>query len=348
MSTTPATTKSTGTMSIGCAIFAGLFWSAITLTCDGLVGWAAARQTQATGFPTTSGRITQSSVESHRGGKGGTSYNAKIKYAYQVAGKNYVGDRYRFGQVSSSDGNARRIVDSLPVGRTVDVFYSPNDPSIAVLKTGLEGMDLFLAMLLMPFNLIMLGIWSYAALWLWRGGRPALAGGAKVIDDGYTTRVRLSEISPFMAGAVAVLLAAFLASFVVAFASGFHPSLGLMYAVWGAIAAVGLIAFVVTSMRAARGDSDLLIEDAGRRIVLPATFGRTEAIDIPARSMQSVEVERIETRGSKGRTNYRYAPLLVFSDRDGSPRREKLAEWSSEANANALAGWLRDRLQLRS
>jgi hypothetical protein len=64
-------------------------------------------------------------------------YRLSVKYTYSVDGKSYSGDR-----ITASDGyqktrrKANDVLKKYPVGKEVSVYYSPSDPSLAVLKTG--------------------------------------------------------------------------------------------------------------------------------------------------------------------------------------------------------------------
>jgi hypothetical protein len=332
--------------SVGCLVFFALFWSGLVLTSDGVIGWAAIRQIQAMGFATAPGHVTQSSLESHPGSKGGRSYSPKITYTYQVAGKDYQNNRYRYGELSGNDSSARRIIDAFPVGGVVNVYYSPNDPANSVLVAGLQGSDLFIAMFLTPFNFVMLGMWWLIGGRVFRRFVPVPAGGAKIVDDGFTTRIRMSSTSPLAVAAGVVFGMSFIGVFPIGFAAGFNPPMQVMYVVWPVILIVAFVAYLRTRAKVAGPDNDLVIDESGRHLLLPATFGRTDAITVPLNKARAIEVEQILQRNSKGRPSYRYAPTLVFADHDGIERREKLAEWSSKADSNELVAWLRERLRL--
>ena len=43
-------------------------------------------------------------------------------------------------------GFVQHLTHTYPVGKTVDVFYDPSDPTQAVLEVGLQSGDLLLAM----------------------------------------------------------------------------------------------------------------------------------------------------------------------------------------------------------
>jgi hypothetical protein len=328
----------------GCLIFFVLFWSSLTLTCDVIWGWNVIRQIRVLDYATVGGRVIQSEVEAHQGRS--TAYSPKIKYTYQVNGKAYTGDRYRYGQISSNDGSARRIVAEYPVGRQIDVHYAAADPSDAVLLTGLEGADLFLPMFMTPFNLVMLALWL--APFSKSRRRGSRVGNAKLFDDGFESRVRLVDFGPAACGAAVAGGLAFAGSFVVGFGFGFNPELPVMYVAWGVIFGGGAFACGRRWRRIADGQFDLMIDNLSRRLTLPRSQGRNDPVVVDADQIVSIEVLQLTKRGSKGATYYAYAPTLVVADAKEAVRREKLVEWSDEARAKELADWLRERMSSRA
>jgi hypothetical protein len=95
-----------------------------------------------THWPRTDGIITSASIEKHRQSgrhSHGYVYAAVIAYDYKVAAVAYTGKRVRFGMTESSEANAKAFVDNYPPGKQVAVFYSPSDPALAVLQTGIFG-----------------------------------------------------------------------------------------------------------------------------------------------------------------------------------------------------------------
>ena len=142
----------------GCLLFFALFWSVGTLGVDVVIARSLFQQIQALSYSTTPGSITHSEVETVRGNRSRT-YRPNIQYKYSVDGKEYLGERYRYGQMSSSKGWAEQIIDSHPVGSPIEVHFAPADPSDAVLMVGLEGLDLLIFMFMLPFNLVMLTFW---------------------------------------------------------------------------------------------------------------------------------------------------------------------------------------------
>ena len=90
-------------------------------------------------WPVTDGIVQTAAMNSNTDNHGHRTYSADVTYSYQVAGTNYTGDKVSTGEMSSSVAYAQGILDRYPVGKTVIVHYSPDDPSDAVLETGIHG-----------------------------------------------------------------------------------------------------------------------------------------------------------------------------------------------------------------
>lgn len=104
--------------------------------CAGI--WNLARSLRSASWPSTSGVIDRAEMGSNSDDDGVT-YSADVTYHYEVGGTSYTGTRLSFGTMSASSDYARRILDRYPVGATVRVYYSPDDPASAVLETGIHG-----------------------------------------------------------------------------------------------------------------------------------------------------------------------------------------------------------------
>jgi hypothetical protein len=64
-----------------------------------------------------------------------TLYNGKIRYSYQVRGKQYVGRRvfWQTGE-SSADRSPQVLTETYPPGNAVTVYYDPRSPKTSVLE----------------------------------------------------------------------------------------------------------------------------------------------------------------------------------------------------------------------
>ena len=105
---------------------------------------------QSTGWQPHTGTVVSSKVISKKveepsiGGYGPwvDIYRADIRYRYVVSGKEYSTDRFDFSRDGTSSWTSRkdeaeRLVESYAAGRQVNVYVSPRDPWLAVLKPGI-------------------------------------------------------------------------------------------------------------------------------------------------------------------------------------------------------------------
>lgn len=325
----------------GILIF-GLIWTAFVGAFDGFILYNQFRQIRATGFPQTTGTVTRSEVTRHRGSKGGTTYGVKIEYTYRINGTTFEGDRYRYGNFSSSDSEwAHAAVRDNPVGASITVFYNPQNPGDALLSPGTNGGDLFLVLFLTPFNMIMLGLWAAAFTTIRGKFRPPVAGGVKWTDDGRFIRVRLPRYSPFVSCLAVIGIGSFISIFVVGISTGFHPSMRAILITWAILLGGGIGVAAWQRSKESRGNADLVINQVERTVELPATFGRKQRRTESFSAFSGIGVETIEHRGSKGGRSYTYAVTLQQAGGN-----EKLTDWYDEARAESLAAWLREHMPL--
>jgi hypothetical protein len=322
-----------------------LFWSGIVSVFDGFLIYGAVRQARADSYPSVVGEITRSEITTHRDSEGDTTYGADIEFTYRVDGASYTSDRYRYGEMSSSDRSmASGVVNAHPVGANVAVYYNPGDPADAILRPGIEGQDLMLALFLTPFNVVMLALWTGLAGAARRRITRPPAGGAPIVRRGGRVFVRLPRISPVAAGAAAALGISFVAIFAVAFGFGFDPPVRVVTGVWMVVLAAAIGVYFWRKLVVGSGAKDLIIDTDAGMLSLPQTFGRKTDIVVALDAVSGIDVERIVHHGSKGSTSYSYAPRLNWNSDDGAVESGRLVEWWDADRAEELAGWLRGQL----
>jgi hypothetical protein len=158
------------------------------LTIDVVSASRVFRQIRAAGYPTVTGVMQKSELGESTDDES-TEYFPVVQYSYTVAGKTYMGNRYRYGRESSNDKNwAIGIVAAHPVGSEVEVHHSPADPNDAVLVVGLQGSDLLSALVQVPFTLVALACCLPVGRAIRRRVRPAGAD-----DVGKTDTAARSE-----------------------------------------------------------------------------------------------------------------------------------------------------------
>ncbi|MCQ9377685.1 DUF3592 domain-containing protein [Methyloversatilis sp. XJ19-49] len=91
-------------------------------------------------WPKVRATVIKSSVTESTDGDG-TSFRPEFSYCYSVAGIEYCSTEHTEGlPFPSTEEAARRMVNSLPVGSSVDVAVCPTEPKRAVLDTGCPRM----------------------------------------------------------------------------------------------------------------------------------------------------------------------------------------------------------------
>ena len=100
--------------------------------------WQVFRSVQSAHWPVADGTILSAQMTSYQA-KSRRVYSPDISYRYQVAGQNYVGKQFAFGKASGSSDYIQLILDRYSIGKMVFVHYSPGNPQLAVLETGIYG-----------------------------------------------------------------------------------------------------------------------------------------------------------------------------------------------------------------
>jgi hypothetical protein len=103
-------------------------------------------------WPSTSGVVQRSSIEQRRSRRSIT-YHPIVSYRYQLGGTAYIGHQIRYSSTSYNDAQgAQEHADRYAEGSTIQVHYSPGDPSESVLEPGLAGNALGNAWILPAFG----------------------------------------------------------------------------------------------------------------------------------------------------------------------------------------------------
>ena len=98
-----------------------------------------------------------------------TTYGAHFVYRFEVNGAKHFSNNRRFGQLAGASAEwAAEIAERYPLGKRVEVAYSPDDPDLAVLEPGIHSEAYWLPGAGAAFLLF----GAAAAIW----GIPALAG----------------------------------------------------------------------------------------------------------------------------------------------------------------------------
>ncbi|MFL5242994.1 MAG: DUF3592 domain-containing protein [Gemmataceae bacterium] len=328
----------------GTAMFA-LFWSLLTGTASALIIYGAVQQVACTSWPATEGTMTVSEIASRR--RVGAVW--KLAYEYVVAGRNYTGAQYAYDPMDiQGEQEVLRHVAAYPVGAKIFVYYNPDNAADAVLRPGLRGCTLWVALFLTPFVLIGLGMWAGLA----RRYKPRPA-----FDPADPTQVAVTDsgasvVHPQRTRSVAIFLSylagtAFAVSWALLFVGfglgaaywlfeGFllDPPVAVPTTVWALI----LVGCALATRRTLRRAAVLIVDRVGG-VVRFASAG-VPPVELPLSALGGVFVTQQANGQEKGKrvcyrvelANGTYGPNLV------------LAEYFNRQDAEALARWLRQQL----
>ncbi len=330
----------------GAVLFAVVWvggWSAGTLFFDNMTLRAALNQLRAVDYPTTEGVVTVSEVAVSGSGED-TSYKPRVAFEYTVGGFKHTSEQVRYEIMgSNAKRDAQRIVDRFAVGERVPVYYNPDDPADAVLIVGLQGQDLFIAMFLTPFNLIMLGSWAVIV-----GGVATLfikdkADGPVTLPIKTDGRVdRLCTDTKWAPGAAFVGLGggSFVGVFVVGFGWGFNPPIEVMAVAWSVIGGLTLGLPVARYLRRRMGVYDLVVDRTADTLTVPAGHGNAQRRVIDLNAVLGVDSGAKKEKAPHGKTPAEFGVSLVHRDAQGDERITHLWAWDEEPTAHAVAEWL--------
>ena len=236
-------------------IFVGLALLSGALYFDYAAIKDVAAQLRATRYAVTEGVITSSRETTDPHSDGLATHGIAVSYTYDVQGRGFVGDHYYADDDwgSSSGDWAEQIVRGLPPGARVPVYYPPDAPARAVLRPGVTGGQLLMAMLAVLVTLIPISV-IVGARRKKRGiPDPRESDVAKreleIPTPVAPFRALFAALSPLGAATMALGISAMLALFFIVAVFGSHPSLGVPVAAWSLIAAAAVAAYRYASAK---------------------------------------------------------------------------------------------------
>lgn len=321
----------------------GLLWCGFLAVVDTFALRGFIQQMRATGFPTTSGVVSESQVKITRGSKGKRTHRAEIAYSYAANDREWTSNRvgYSVGTFGDGSSHARQLVAAFPVGKEVTVYYDPASPGEAMLKPGLQPEHLLIALFMTPHHMVGLGLLLGALGPLWRGVRGEPDMTLRPLDD-LRMAVRMPWMSPLWVGIITLGITSFVGIFMAAFAFSQFPSMATAIGIWLVI--FGITAFTVLRRRARikAGLADLVIDASARTVSLPLGEGRKERVMLPFTDIHGVTVRvspsttRTTKRGWTVTTTRKPGMFyLALIDQNESPT--KLVTSKDEEKLRAIA-----------
>lgn len=310
-----------------------LCWSLGILLIDCSVGYQTFKQFQSGKFPSVTGTITHSELQTHTSRRGEIYYDVIIDYVYKVGGKTFTGDRLTFSE-NGPPVSQPTVVSSHPIGSSVQVYYNPNNPDESLLYPGAVTDDLGWVIGLTPFNVVVIGFCIWISGWLRLRLFNPVAGGVRIIEDGTATRVHLPRWEPVWWGLVTIGGLAFVFA-ILGLGAKIIPVIAYPLSSVCLVFLGGIGVYVWRRLKARLGDEDLVIDEASRTLVLPLTFKRKERVTVGFSDIKSVWVETVV----QGKNTY-YAPTLKGRDH---PAPKRLAEWQDQLKAEKFTEWLGEK-----
>jgi hypothetical protein len=221
------------------------------------------------------------------------------------------------------------------------VYFDWGNPSDAVLERGFSGSCLFDTVSAMPFNVFMIVLLAQIVEGFRNSRANRIAGGVRLLEEGFATRARLPRWTAFNAGMMALGGSSLLAVILTQFCS-LDLSVDAVIATWCGILGGSALIFVWRRWRIQSGAEDLVLDPGSRLLTLPRTFGRREAMVVPFSDVKALAVTTFEHRSKnkKKGVTYTWAPTVEFKD---NRKAEKLADWDSREKAIAFAAWLGEK-----
>ncbi|MCU0706020.1 MAG: DUF3592 domain-containing protein [Fimbriiglobus sp.] len=303
-----------------------LFWSAITLSFDAIIAWGVARQCWAWTFAQAPGTILSSEVKTRRDSDGDNSHRLAVTYRYTVDGREFIGDRYRYGMMGTNDKTWQRVKAQLPPGTAVTVYHDPANPAEATLTRGPQGSDLFIGNFLVPFNLVGVGLLAY----LIRRNRTAFDPDdpKQVRQTPIGWRLKLGARDGWMGFAFGWGAVAFVSVFVIAFTVGFNPPVPIALIPWVVGLGLGAWAFIIT-----RRSVQVAADEVNRELTIRGKV-------VPFDRVKGFEVIEREVKSEDESSSYHYKCVAKFTDDDGTVAKQEVYEFHEREDAERLADWL--------
>jgi hypothetical protein len=263
----------------------------------------------------------------------GPVFDIDIEYTYRVADTDYRGKRVRYYKLWD-DRWVSEFVQQHPPETQLPVYYDPANPSDAVLIQEPDGGLLWMAMFLLPFNLVMVALPAIVITVAWRGGK---SGGPPFVlfEKAEKTHVRWGGSEPAVAAFFTLLVGAFVTAVCIALCVGACPSVETMAIAWVVLLSISFLVTLRVWRLEAAGKYDLVLDHRAGTLTLPI-MSRTP-VTIPLSAITSVEVTVV--RNEKENTT-RFAPTVWWCDPDGKLHDGQVAVWDSDEEAQMLVAWI--------
>jgi hypothetical protein len=320
-------------------------WSLIVGVACVAVGVGAFWQVVSGYWPRADGIVTVS--ERNRGPKRSKLWD--LQYKYTVAGRQYTGTQYAYDPMPiQAETDLLSHMQAYPVGAAVVLSYKPSNPAEAVIRPGLRGETLIVALFLNPFILVgvAVGVGLVRQSWSRPDFDPTDARQVTLTSSGAIVVRPQRPLWPVIF-LTYVGMTAFLVSWAVLFIGGvldmvfgmfkghlIHPPLLVAASVWAAV----LVGCALATWRVVKNTPRFIVDPVHE--VFQFSRRRLPACEIPLAAIADISITERTDRQRNGKA-VRHRVKLTRGDGGAAIA---LADYDDLRDAEALADWLRQQL----
>ncbi|MGL6196414.1 MAG: DUF3592 domain-containing protein [Thermoguttaceae bacterium] len=328
-----------------------LIWSGLSAGFDYYMIKTLVRQYHTSGYVQTSGVIIKSGVADNGRikDKDGSKkvYEPEIEYTYEVDGKAYTGTKYTHAISSDSDKESvEKIINALPAGGDVTVYYDPKEPQNAVLSKEDTAANYMLPLIFMvPFHLIPILGFYYIIKYViiarsksksrWDGNsrkevqqtvkqrrtKKRWVGAAYIVDEGETDtgfsdiRLKFPGNDPIILGGIAWGAACFVSVFTCGFV--FRDSIPGTLVTACLCLLAGVITFVYVLVKNKTSSNEWVIDTVKKTFTYPApkikrySIGADNTVTVPFSRILGFDV--LEVADKYADTDYHKVTLYMYN-----------------------------------
>lgn len=315
------------------AVFGLLLWSLMVLALDGLLFVLIGKLVVAQWYPSVPGEITQSAELKKEGG-GKTT--AAICFRYSVNDKEFIGDQLHFLNLrdASRVAEVQQTLQRFPLGQSVEVIYNPNDPNDSALDRSLNGMPLAFALFLTPFNLLLVGGWS----WLARRVNGTHSLPLRRDEDRWCLLPTNGQ--PWMVALTAAGVVSLTLVLVVSI-GGWSDNREVMIAAWALLFGLSCWAYWHTRSLVQRETPVLVLDDALATVTWPPTVNAPE-FSIARSHLLAIELSDEHPPHGNDKAALTYSILLRFTGADGQSATRLAFQTTNSTEASSMMEWMEE------
>ena len=306
-----------------------VLWTILQLFMDGCGVWLLAKNVSAMSYPSVVGEITSSEPVDSK-----TTSRQAVQFRYSVNGNEFTGSRRSFADAnfSGQKSEPQLLAERFPVGRSVDVYFNPNDPSDSALDPTLSGLPFLMGLFLVPFNALMVGGWS------WVVRRVHRIQSVPILRDGTRWLVLTTNGQPLLVMLIVAGSLSFASTFMVVL-SGSEENLFGIASIWCGVIGISIGAYWHTKSLMRRERPVLILDDALASVTWPQS-NDSPAFSVPRGDLLGVELTDQPINANElGLAPDHVVRLLFKSDAEPSQHRTVLCT-PSVTEAVALVEWM--------